>query len=111
MTQTETDEDSMRLGLEKVVELIELASLSVAKLMASVSLIYPLRALRTDSFKDSVPKFLRDPKYQGIIREHQIDMNLAQRALSPAPSPGPANTSIDKSLSRSNTARGTKPQS
>lgn len=39
MTQTETDEDSMRTGLEKVVELIELASLSVAKLMASVSLL------------------------------------------------------------------------
>lgn len=37
MTQTETDEESMRLGLGKVVELIELASVSVAKLMASVS--------------------------------------------------------------------------
>lgn len=37
MTQTETDEASMRTGLERVVELIELASNSVAKLMASVS--------------------------------------------------------------------------
>ncbi|KAJ9653825.1 hypothetical protein H2198_007053 [Neophaeococcomyces mojaviensis] len=92
MTQTETDEESMRTGLEKVVELIELASISVAKLMAS----------------DSVPKFLRDPKYQSIIREHQIDMNLAQRALSPAPSPDPHST--EKSLSRSNTTR-TKPGS
>jgi len=36
MTQTDTDEDSMRVGLEKVVELIEIASISIAKLMASV---------------------------------------------------------------------------
>lgn len=36
MTQTETDEESMRIGLEKVVELIEIASISIAKLMASV---------------------------------------------------------------------------
>ncbi|KAK5939898.1 hypothetical protein PMZ80_008280 [Knufia obscura] len=86
MTQTETDEESMRCGLQKVVELIELASMSVAKLMAS----------------DSVPKFLRDPKYQNIIREHQIDMNLAQRSLSPAPSPGQNDR---PSLSRSNTNR------
>ncbi|KAK5092910.1 hypothetical protein LTR24_004705 [Lithohypha guttulata] len=90
MTQTETDEASLRGGLENVVELIELASMSVAKLMAS----------------DSVPKFLRDPKYQSIIREHQLDTNLAQRALSPAPSPGPN----DKpSLSRSSTNRVGKP--
>lgn len=38
MTKTENDERSMRLSLQKVVELIELASVSVAKLMASVSL-------------------------------------------------------------------------
>jgi len=36
MTQTETDEESMRTGLEKVIELIEIASISIAKLMASV---------------------------------------------------------------------------
>lgn len=89
MTQTETDDESMRVGLEKVVELVELASLSVAKLMAS----------------DSVPKFLRDPKYQAIIREHQVDTSLAQRALSPAPSPGPILATDKTSLSRSNTNR------
>lgn len=38
MTQTDPEEGSMRVGLQKVVQLIELASDSVAKLMASVSL-------------------------------------------------------------------------
>ena len=36
MTQTETDEESMRNGLENVIHLVEMASHSVAKLMASV---------------------------------------------------------------------------
>lgn len=40
MTQTETDEEAMRVGLEKVVDLIEQASLSVAKLMASVRVAF-----------------------------------------------------------------------
>ena len=38
MTQTENDADRMRVGLQKAVELMELASESVAKLMASVSI-------------------------------------------------------------------------
>ncbi|KAK5075499.1 hypothetical protein LTS08_001434 [Lithohypha guttulata] len=99
--QTETDNDVQRARLERILHLIELAASSVAKLMAS----------------DSVPKFLRDTRYQSIIREHQIDMQLAQRALSPAPVPGspstietapsPASTSSNEKpvLSRSNTSR------
>lgn len=93
----------MRSGLEKVVELIELASFSVAKLMASVRYNCFALALQILTCKqDSVPKFLRDSKYQSIIREHQIDINLAQRALSPAPSSSP---NEKPSLSRSNTNR------
>lgn len=110
MTQTETDKDAMRSGLDKVVELIELASLSVAKLMASVCSYASVHlSLLLTIFQDSVPKFLRDPKYQNIIREHQIDINLAQRALSPAPCSGQPAVSPEKTLSRSNTQRATKP--
>lgn len=108
MTQTETDEEAMRVGLDKVVDLIEQASLSVSKLMASVCrLLIVILLMTLTIMQDSVPKFLRDPRYQGIIREHQIDMNLAQRALSPVPSPSlPSTSSMDKTPSRSNTSRG-----
>lgn len=107
MTKTENDEPSMRAGLQKVVELIELASVSVAKLMASVGYhltIFIERMLMI--LKDSVPKFLRDPKYQSIIREHQIEISLAQRALSPIPATCLTDAvNPEKSLSRSNTTR------
>jgi len=106
MTQTEMDEQSMRVALKETIELVEQASMDVAKLMASVRQTCRLSLQHMLTIEqDSVPKFLRDPKYQPIIREHQIDANLAQRAMSPAPSPAP---SEKPSLSRSNTSKTSK---
>lgn len=67
MTQTNVDGESMQNSLLQAVELIDCAAQSIAKLMAS----------------DSVPKFMRDPRYRSIIQEHQADL---LRARSPTPS-------------------------
>lgn len=101
MIRTDVGNDEQREQLDKIMQLIELAATSVAKLMAS----------------DSVPKFMRDPRYATIIRNHQVDQMAPQRAVSPAPSPSggststletapsPASTVSDKPvLSRSNTS-------
>lgn len=67
MTQTNVDGESMQNSLLQAVELIDCSAQSIAKLMAS----------------DSVPKFMRDPRYRSIIQEHQADL---LRARSPTPS-------------------------
>lgn len=67
MTQTNSDGESMLNGLLQAIELIEFAAQNIAKLMAS----------------DSVPKFMRDPRYRLVIQEHQADL---LRARSPTPS-------------------------
>jgi GTPase-activating protein SST2 len=58
MIQTDDDPDSMRYALTEVVDLFEQAQTSVFKLMAS----------------DSVPKFVRDPRYAHLLREHESDL-------------------------------------
>ncbi len=58
MIQTDDDPDSMRDALAEVVALFEQAQTSVFKLMAS----------------DSVPKFVRDPRYANVLREHENDL-------------------------------------
>ncbi|KAL8243734.1 hypothetical protein R6Q59_009992 [Mikania micrantha] len=71
MTQTESDKQNSSGTLESVVELIKDASTSVFKLMAT----------------DSVPKFIREPRYQHILREHNFDVNSSSRGYaSPASS-------------------------
>ncbi|KKK23723.1 developmental regulator FlbA, partial [Aspergillus rambellii] len=78
MTKAVGDDESMLKSLQEVVQLFEMAQTSVFKLMSS----------------DSVPKFLRDPKYSSVLQEHDVDLIGAPRAYSPTPIP-------ERSISRS----------
>ncbi|RHZ64050.1 hypothetical protein CDV55_106268 [Aspergillus turcosus] len=80
MTKAVGDDESMFKSLQEVVQLFEMAQTSVFKLMSS----------------DSVPKFLRDPKYAVVLQEHDVDLIGAPRAYSPTPAPIP-----ERSMSRS----------
>ncbi|KAJ5666843.1 Developmental regulator flbA [Penicillium macrosclerotiorum] len=79
MTKAVGDDESMFKSLQEVVHLFELAQTSVFKLMSS----------------DSVPKFLRDPKYSVVLQEHDVDIFGGSRSYSPTPG-GP-----ERSMSRS----------
>ncbi|KAJ6108606.1 hypothetical protein N7523_009929 [Penicillium sp. IBT 18751x] len=79
MTKAVGDDESMFKSLQEVVHLFELAQTSVFKLMSS----------------DSVPKFLRDPKYSVVLQEHDVDIFGGTRSYSPTPG-GP-----ERSMSRS----------
>jgi GTPase-activating protein SST2 len=88
MTRAVGDEESMLKSLREVVELFEHAQVSVFKLMSSVSIrsdLVPLRMLIL--MQDSVPKFVRDPRYSSVLREHEAELGLTGRAFSPAPVP------------------------
>ncbi|KAL4778028.1 regulator of G protein signaling domain-containing protein [Aspergillus varians] len=82
MTKAVGDDDSMLKSLQEVVQLFEMAQTSVFKLMSS----------------DSIPKFLRDPKYSAILEEHDVDdlIGGGSRSYSPTPAPLP-----ERSMSRS----------
>jgi hypothetical protein len=80
MTRAVSDDASMLKSLTEVVNLFELAQLSVFKLMSS----------------DSVPKFVRDPKYAAVLHEHDFDLNSSNRSYSPTSAPIP-----ERSMSRS----------
>ncbi|KAJ5172709.1 hypothetical protein N7492_005302 [Penicillium capsulatum] len=69
MTKAVGDDDSMFKSLQEVVHLFEMAQTSVFKLMSS----------------DSVPKFLRDPKYSVVLQEHDVDIFGGSRSYSPTP--------------------------
>ncbi|KAJ5925210.1 hypothetical protein N7454_007849 [Penicillium verhagenii] len=75
MTKAVGDDESMFKSLQEVVHLFELAQTSVFKLMSS----------------DSVPKFLRDPKYSVVLQEHDVDIFGGSRSYSPTPG-GPERT-------------------
>jgi GTPase-activating protein SST2 len=97
MIRTDADEDSMRASLDEVVELFEQAKSSVFKLMASVSANLSPIVTFTDQTQDSVPKFIRNPNYAAVLREHDFEMAGSNRAFSPGPDRA--------NLSRSNTSR------
>ncbi|EED20637.1 developmental regulator FlbA [Talaromyces stipitatus ATCC 10500] len=80
MTKAVGDDESMLKSLQEVVDLFELAQTSVFKLMSS----------------DSVPKFVRDPKYSVVLQEHEFDLGTSGRSYSPTSAPVP-----ERSLSRS----------
>ncbi|KAJ5753625.1 uncharacterized protein N7511_007778 [Penicillium nucicola] len=82
MTKAVGDDESMFKSLQEVVHLFELAQTSVFKLMSS----------------DSVPKFLRDPKYSVVLQEHDVDILGGSRSYSPTPN---APTIPERSMSRS----------
>lgn len=103
MTKAVGDDESMFKSLQEVVHLFELAQTSVFKLMSSVCFIletpipifnFLLFYANFDS-QDSVPKFLRDPKYSVVLQEHDVDIFGGSRSYSPTPG-GP-----ERSMSRS----------
>ncbi|KAI9732587.1 MAG: hypothetical protein M1834_003923 [Cirrosporium novae-zelandiae] len=57
MTRAVGDDESLFKSLQEVMELFENAKNSVFKLMSS----------------DSVPKFIREPRYASVLREHNLD--------------------------------------
>ncbi|KAJ5105591.1 hypothetical protein NUU61_002938 [Penicillium alfredii] len=83
MTKAVGDDESMFKSLQEVVNLFEMAQTSVFKLMSS----------------DSVPKFLRDPKYSVVLQEHDVDVGVS-RSYSPTPS----TVVPERTMSRSNRA-------
>ena len=91
MTKAVGDDESMYKSLQEVVHLFELAQTSVFKLMSSVSLEelpHPKQkshSVLTSDLKDSVPKFLRDPKYSVVLQEHDVDIFGSARSYSPTP--------------------------
>lgn len=96
MTRAVGDEDSMLKSLREVVELFEHAQISVFKLMSSVSIDECWLAEQTlIAIQDSVPKFVRDPKYSSVLCEHEAELGLTGRSYSPGPPP------LARSMSRS----------
>ncbi|KAF1814595.1 RGS-domain-containing protein [Eremomyces bilateralis CBS 781.70] len=61
MTRAVGDDEAMIKSLDEVASLFDQAQTSVFKLMAS----------------DSVPKFMREPKYTSVIHERNLDVALA----------------------------------
>lgn len=70
MTRFELPDAELLSTVKEVISLYNQAQTSVFKLMASVSR-YALLILvyMTDSQQDSVPKFLRDPKYYRALHD------------------------------------------
>ena len=97
MTRAVGDEESMLKSLREVVELFEHAQVSVFKLMSSVCITLNIHSAHLTFVQDSVPKFVRDPKYSNVLREHEPELGLTGRAFSPGPAP------LERSMSRSAT--------
>ena len=90
------NEETMLRNLQEVVELFELAQNSVYRLMSSVRGPANLPFLHVvNAMQDSVPKFVRDPRYNQLLREHEFEDVGPGRAYSPAP------TVPERSASRS----------
>lgn len=96
MTKAVGDDDAMLKGLQEVMQLFEMAQTSVFKLMSSVSSINLLLWTPANPAQDSIPKFMRDPKYAVVLQEHDMDVVGASRSYSPTPAPVP-----ERSMSRS----------
>lgn len=65
MTRAVGDNEAMIVSLDEVATLFDQAQNSVFKLMAS----------------DSVPKFMREPKYSAILRERNLESALGASAV------------------------------
>ena len=81
MTRAVGDDDSLLKSLQEVVGLFKDAQTSVFKLMSSVSkaVIHRLVLLcLLTMYQDSVPKFLKEPKYAAVLAQHNFDHAVAQ---------------------------------
>ena len=76
MTRAVGDDDSLLKSLQEVVALFRDAQASVFKLMSSVSmgLFFVILSRHTDTeLQDSVPKFMKEPKYAAVLAQHNFD--------------------------------------
>lgn len=82
MTRAVGDNEAMIVSLNEVATLFDQAQNSVFKLMASVRCSpFCIRRLTDSITKDSVPKFMREPKYSAILRERNLEAALGSSAL------------------------------
>ena len=82
MTRAVGDDKSMVASLKEVASLFQRAQSSVFKLMASVSSSLHISIgfninVKANTSQDSVPKFVRDPKYATTLRERNFDHVLS----------------------------------
>jgi GTPase-activating protein SST2 len=49
--------------------------------------------------QDSVPKFVRDPRYNQVLREHEFEDVITERGYSPTPTAPERSTSRSTKLS------------
>ena len=82
MTRAVGDNEAMIMSLDEVATLFDQAQNSVFKLMASVSIQSLSQAwfLANCLIQDSVPKFMREPKYAAILRERNLETALSGAA-------------------------------
>ena len=85
MTRAVGDDEATIASLDEVADLFDQAKTSVFKLMASVSLFAIWVVPYWSFLKDSVPKFMREPKYAAVIRDRNLDTAGQQRATTPNP--------------------------
>jgi len=79
MTRAVGDDEAMIKSLDEVAQLFDSAQNSVFKLMASVRANFAFEMLQkteTDTLQDSVPKFMREPKYASVLRERNLESAL-----------------------------------
>jgi hypothetical protein len=87
MTRAVGDDNAMERSLEEVAGLFDKAQNSIFKLMSSVSSITMREASHADLPQDSVPKFIKHPKYAPQLRN--LDAVAASSAASSASSSRP----------------------
>jgi hypothetical protein len=81
MTRAVGDDNAMEKSLEEVAALFDKAQNSIFKLMSSVSHPNGCGRVHTDCVQDSVPKFIKHPKYSPQLRN--LDAIAAQAAYAP----------------------------
>ncbi|KAI9839316.1 MAG: hypothetical protein M1819_003311 [Sarea resinae] len=84
MTRAVGDDEAMSKSLREVADLFDKAQNSVFKLMAS----------------DSVPKFLKDPRYAVMLREHDFENAVASAQYNPGPAGSNPRPNPERSTSK-----------
>jgi hypothetical protein len=85
MTRAVGDDAAMLQSLNEVATLFEKAQTSIFKLMSSVSLVLLFNLLLLTSHQDSVPKFIKHPKYAPQLKGLDAAAAASYVAAPPAP--------------------------
>ena len=95
MTRAVGDDDSMLKSLQEVVALFKEAQNSVFKLMSSVRVVLVQGRHPLIFPQDSVPKFLKEPRYAQVLREQNFENMLATSQFN-----APSSSTVQRSGSR-----------